>query len=201
MIRPLLLCLVLFPVCSSSVDAAITITITPDGSGGTTYSFSQTLPNPTTSVELAAISGARIDLPRGMFDPIVSGGPGYSDTTGGFDMIARFQDAGSGITYDVVTLTISNVLSYAFFGFQIPFSAAPGQTSVQFDLLPSAPVGLGISPDVLVEGTHLIGSALFGTVTVNVIPEPSSLSMLLLSTVALMKRRRRNTCRTSHLTE
>ena len=186
----LLLCLILFPVCASSTDAAIAITIAPDGLGGTTYAFNQTSPNPTISVAMASTAGIRIELPPGMFDPIVSGGPGSSDTFGSFDMIARFQDVGSGTTYDVRTLTISNVLSYAFFGFHIPFSGAPGQIIMQFDLLPLAPGQLGISPGALVEGTHLIGSDLFGTVTVNVVPEPTSVSLVILGSLLLSRRQR-----------
>jgi hypothetical protein len=61
---------------------------------------------------------------------------------------------------------------------------------VQFDLLSGAPGILGISPDALVEGTHLIGSPLFGTVTVNVIPEPTSVSLVFLGSLLLTRRQR-----------
>lgn len=182
--------LILFSVCSLSADAAITITIAPDGLGGTTYTFSQTSPNPAIAVALASSSGARLDLPPAMFDPILLGGGGSSDITGSFDMIARFRDVGSGFSYDVVGLLVSNTLSYASFGFNRPFTQAPGQTNVQFDLLPGAPGVLGISPDALVEGTHSIGSPLFGTVTVNVIPEPTSVSLVILGSLMLSRRER-----------
>ncbi len=182
--------LILFSVCSLSADAAITITITPDDLGGTTYTFVQTSPNPTIAVALASSGGVQIDLPPGMFDPMILGGGGTSDIYGNFDMIARFQDVGSGFLYNVVELLISNTLSYASFGFSRPFTQAPGQTNVQFHLLSGAPGVLGISPDALVEGTHLIGSPLFGTVTVNVIPEPTSVSLVFLGSLLLTSRQR-----------
>lgn len=175
---------------SSPVHAAITITIAPNGLGGTTYTFSQTSANPVIPVAMALSSGVRMDLPPGMFDPIVSGGPSSSDTSGTFEMIASFRDAGSTFTYDVTNLSISNVLAYASFGFNRPFAQAPGQTTVRFDLLSGAPGVLEISPDALVEGTYSIGSPLFGTVTVNVIPEPTSVALILPGALLLTRRQR-----------
>ncbi len=186
----LLLRLALFPIFAPVADAALTITIAPDGTGSTTYSFNQPASNPTLPTAQVLSSSFRLELPPGMFAPIVAGGPGSSDTFGIFDLIARFQDAGSGFFYDVTGLQLAADLSSAFFGFDRAFSQAPGQTSSQFVLTPGPPGVLQIAPEALVEGSYSNGSLLFGTVTVNVVPEPSVLSLLLLSTAALMGRRR-----------
>lgn len=193
-------CAVLLASCLLSAEAAVTITIAPDGLGGTTYAFTQTAPNPTMSVEMASTGDLRMDLPPGMFDPMVRGGDGMSDIYGSFEILARFRDLYSGVSYDVVGMVISHTLSYASFGFQRPFASRLSQTEAQFELFPGAAGALGISPMTLVAGTHSVGSLLFGTVTVSVIrepsslviPEPSSLVLLLLGAVALTKRRREN---------
>jgi hypothetical protein len=189
MIRSLLH-LALLPLLASAAHAALTITIAPDGTGGTTFSFSQSASTPSLPVEQVLSSSFRLELPPGMFDPVVAGGPGSSDTFGTFDSIARFQDPDSGVFYEVVGLQIAADLSSAFFGFDRPFSAAPGQTLARFVLLPGPPEALTIAPGALVEGSHIIGSLLFGTVTVNVVPEPSSLPLLLPGAFLLTRRRR-----------
>lgn len=186
----LLLRLALFPILASAADGALTITIAPDGTGGTTFSFRQTASNPVLPVAQVLSSSFRLELPPEMFDPITVGGPGSSDTSGTFEMIARFQDVQSGFFYDVVGLQISSILSYAFFQFDGPFMELPGQASAQFALLPGSPEVMTIAPEALVEGSYSIGSLLFGTVTVEVVPEPSGLSLLLLGTAVLMRRRR-----------
>ncbi len=182
--------LFLLPILASAADAALTITIAPDGAGGTTYSFSQPALIPPLPVAQVLSSSFRLELPPGMFDPEVVGGPGSSETSGTFDLIARFQDVRSGFIYDVTGLRIAADLSSASFEFDRAFLQAPGQTFSQFLLTPGPPGVLPIAPEALVEGSHSIGSLLFGTVTVNVVPEPSSFSLVLLGSVALMRRRR-----------
>lgn len=186
----LILCFILLSACPRSADAAISITIAPDGLGGTTYTFIQTSPNPTLSVALASSSALKMELPPGMFDPIILGGTQSGDITGTFDKIARLQDVGSGFQYDVVGLFISSTLSSASFEFHRPFAQGPGQTNVQFELVSGAPGLLTVSPDALVEGTHSIGSTLFGTVTVHVIPESTSVSLAFLGSLLLARRQR-----------
>lgn len=183
-------CAVIFASCLLTANAAVLITVAPDGLGGTTFNFSQTSVNPLLSVEVVSTSGFRMELPPGMFSPMVLGGPGVTDIAGRVEMLAQFRDGYSGAPYDVVDLVISNTLSYASFGFQQPFAQRLGQTQVQFELFFDVPGVTRISPNALVVGTHSVGSLLFGTVTVNVIPEPSTLSILLLSVAVLAKRRR-----------
>ena len=173
-----------------TAEAAVTITIAPDDLGGMTFAFRQTAANPTISVETVMTTGVRMELPPGMFSQAVFGGPAYTDISGGFNVLAQFRDLNSRASYDIVQLNISNVLSYASFEFRQPFGVRGGQTQVQFDLFSNTPGALNVSPDALVAGTHSISSVLFGTVTVNVIPEPVSLGLLLLGLVSLTKRRR-----------
>jgi hypothetical protein len=188
--KRLLLRLALLPLLASAADAALTITIAPDGTGGTTYSFSQPAFIPPLPAAQVLSSSFRLELPPGMFDPVVVGGPGSGDTFGSFDVIARFQDVNSGFLYDVTGLRIAADLSSASFEFNRAFLRAPGQTFSQFLLTPG-PIGLlPITPGALVEGSHSIGSLLFGAVTVNVVPEPSGLALVLLGATTLMRRRR-----------
>lgn len=182
-------CAILFFVSALSVNAAITITVDPDGSGGTAYTFTQTSPNPTLSIELVSASGIRMELPPGMFNPTILGSIGSTDTYGNFEKIAQFQDIYSGFSYDIVELIISNTFSYASFGFRYPLARDLDQTQVQFNLLPDIRGVLGISPAALIGGIHVMESPLFGTVTVNVIPEPSILTILVLGAFASTQRR------------
>ena len=90
-------------------------------------------------------------------------------------------------------LRIAADLSSASFEFDRAFLQAPGQTFSQFLLTPGPPGVLPIAPEeALVGGSYSIGSLLFsGTVTVNVVPEPSGLSLVLLGSAALMMGHRR----------
>jgi len=187
--------LILFLALSSNLaSAAITITITPNGAGGTTFLFSQTSPSPNFSVSDVADGVLYIELPPSIFGPSVipSYNPFLPITTIQVlnPILATFIDASSGFTYDVGSLVIRNDLSNAAFGFNSPFSAAEGQTEGRLDLVGGLVVDAGPTPAGLVLGTRTISSRLFGTVTVNVIPEPTSVFLVLLSSVLLARRHR-----------
>ncbi len=182
--------IVLLALSSSIAGAAITITITPDDIGGTTFAFSQTTTNPSLPIADFQGSGFSIALPPSIFNPAVIGDSGTS--IAGFlnPIFATFTDSGSGFNYDVNFLLIGANFTLAELHFDRLFSASPGQIEGRLDLLPGAPVTSTISPMALVPGTHTIGSSLFDTVTVIVIPEPTSLSLLMLGTLLLARRRR-----------
>jgi len=182
--------ILLLALSSKMASAAITITIVPDNIGGTTFAFSQTTANPTFPIGNAQGSGFSIALPPSIFNPVVIGNTGTPISGFLNPILATFTDSGSGFNYDVAFLLISSNFSFAELQFDRLFSAAPNQTEGRLDLLPGSPVASTISPTALVPGTHTIGSSLFDTVTVIVIPEPTSLSLLVISTLLLARRHR-----------
>lgn len=182
--------ILLLALSCNMASAAITITITPDNIGGTTFAFSQTTTNPSFLIADVQGSGFSIALPPSIFDQAVIGNSG-TPIFGFFNpILATFTDSGSGFNYDVRFLLIGANFLFAELQFDRPFSAAPSQIEGQMVLLPGAPVTSTISPTALVPGTHTVGSSLFDTVTVIVIPEPSSLSLLIVSTLFLTRRHR-----------
>ena len=180
---------------SNLVNAALTITITPNGAGGSTFLFSQTSASPSFTISDVSNGVLYIELPPSMFGPSVipSYNPFLPTTTIQIlnPILASFIDASSGLTYDVGFLAIRDDLSTAAFGFNSPFSAAEGQTEGRLDLVRGLAVDTGPTPAGLVLGAHTVSSTLFGTVTVNVIPEPTSVCLVLLSSFLLARRYRR----------
>lgn len=174
-------------ILSATARAAITITISPDGSGGTLFAFAQPTANPVVPVALVS-AGAFLGLPPGMFDPSLYN-PAAGEISGSFPALAQFRDVNAGVGYNVTGLLIS--LTFARFTFDREFTPGSNQSEVQFVLQPQAPGQSTIAPEALVPGTHTISSALFGTVTVTVVPEPTGL--LWLSAAALWLQRRRRT--------
>jgi hypothetical protein len=186
-----ILSLVLYPFAANLASGALMFNIRPNDAGGTVWSLSQTSANPSLPTTFDFATFLRIDLPPAMFDPIIHHGGNPSQIFGSFTSIARFQDLGSGFFYDATGAFISP--SSASFQFDRAFSQAPAQSAVQFDLVSVDPTNLeSISPSALVKGTHSIASPLFGTVTVNVVPEPSMAWMIFLASTSLMLRRRRD---------
>ena len=166
-------------------SAAISITITPDNLGGTTFTFSQTTSNPSLPIVNFQGNGFSIAIPPSIFNQAVIGNSG-TPISGPFNpILATFTDSGSGFNYDVAFLLIGANFVFAEFSFDRSFSAAPGQIEGRLNLVTGAPVTSTISPMALVTGTHTTGSSLFDTVTVIVIPEPTSLSLLLIGTLLL----------------
>jgi hypothetical protein len=186
--------LLLLALSSNLVSAAITITIAPDGSGGTTFIFSQTTDNPNFPISNASGGGFYLELPPSIFSPSLIGGGGQlspiATARNLSPILATFIDAGSGFSYDVSFLVIGSDLSYGAFGFDRPFSAAQGQMEGRLDLVEGSAVSSETSPAELVLGTRTISSSLFGTVTVNVIPEPTSSLLVVLSSLLLSRRHR-----------
>jgi hypothetical protein len=182
--------ILLLALSSKMASAAITITITPDSIGGTTFAFSQTTANPTFPIGSAQGSGFAIALPPSIFNIAVIGNSGTPIAGYLNPIFATFTDSGSGFNYDVDFLLIGANFAFAELHFDRPFSAGPSQIEGQMALLTGAPVTSTISPAALVPGTHTIGSSLFDTVTVIVVPEPTSLSLLLISTLLLASRHR-----------
>ena len=171
-------------------SAAISITITPDNLGGTTFTFSQTTSNPSLPIVNFQGNGFSIAIPPSIFNQAVIGNSG-TPIFGPFNpILATFTDSGSGFNYDVAFLLIGANFVFAEFSFDRSFSAAPGQIEGRLNLVTGAPVTSTISPMALVTGTHTTGSSLFDTVTVIVIPEPTSLSLLLIGTLLLARRHR-----------
>jgi len=127
-----------------------------------------------------------------MFSPSLLAGVGSSDILGGFDSNASFSDINSGFTYEISSLRIAGDLSSADYGFDQVFSTLPGESFAQFELLNTISTTSNISPLALVEGTHSVSSILFGTVSVNVVPEPSTWALASLATSLLISRRKRN---------
>jgi hypothetical protein len=185
--------LLLFALSCNLVSAAISITIAPNGSGGTTFQFNETTANPNFPIANASGAGFRIELPPSMFSPLIIAGGGTIGEISGYmnPIVATFTDGISGFSYEADFLSIGGDLSYGYFDFDRPFSPAQGQTEGRMDLVEGAAVTSTISPDALVMGTHTISSSLFGTVTVNVIPEPTSVLLVALSSLLLLRRNRR----------
>jgi MYXO-CTERM domain-containing protein len=113
---------------------------------------------------------------------------------GVFPAIVRVMEVGGGSEYDVVSLLIGANGGYASFGFDRAFVSGPGQTMARLTLVPSGPGSLGIAPEALVPGTHVVSSVLFGTVTVTVVPEQGSAGLLVVAALLAGRRRRGDGC-------
>ena len=183
--------LLLLALSIKAASAAITITITPDSIGGTTFSFSQTTANPKFPIGSTQGGDFLIDLPPSMFGPSVNAGGASSDISGTLTpILATFTDLGSGFNYEVKFLLIGSQLTFARFLFDRAFSVGQNQSEGQLDLVVGSPAISPISPEALIPGTHTISSNLFGSVTVVVIPEPTSSLLLILSTMLFSRRHR-----------
>ncbi len=170
-------------------EAAVAMVVVPDGVGGTRYTFEEVSANPLVPVSMVLSSGFRMELPPGMFVASGPGSGGASDIVGVFPAIARVRETGSGGAYDVVSLLIGADGGYASFGFDRAFVPGPGQSEARFALVPGAPGSLGIAPEALVPGTHVVSSVLFGSVTVTVVPEPGSAGLLAVAVLMALRRR------------
>jgi hypothetical protein len=177
-----------------AAEGAITMLVVPDGVGGTRYTFEEVSPNPLVPVSVALSSGFRMELPPGMFVASGPGSGGASDIVGVFPAIARVREVGGGSEYDVVSLLIGVDGDYASFGFDRAFVSGPGETMARLTLVPGGPGSLGIAPEALVPGTHVVSSVLFGTVTVTVVPEPGSAGLLVVAALLAGRRRRGDGC-------
>jgi hypothetical protein len=170
-------------------EAAVAMVVVPDGVGGTRYTFEEVSANPVVTVSMVLSSGFRMELPPGMFVASGPGSGGASDIVGVFPAIARVREVGGGSEYDVVSLLIGANGGYASFGFDRAFVPGPGQSDARFALVPGAPGSLGIAPEALVPGTHVVSSVLFGSVTVTVVPEPGSAGLLAVAALMALRRR------------
>jgi hypothetical protein len=173
----------------ADAGAAVAMVVVPDGVGGTRYTFEEVSANPLVPVSVVLSSGFRMELPPGMFVPQGPGSGGASDIVGVFPAIARVREVGGGSEYDVVSLLIGADGGYASFGFDRAFVPGPGQTMARLTLVPSGPGALGIAPEALVPGTHVVSSVLFGSVTVTVVPEPGSAGLLAVAVLMALRRR------------
>jgi hypothetical protein len=173
----------------AQAGAAIAMVVVPDGVGGTRYTFEEVSANPLVPVSMVLSSGFRMELPPGMFVASGPGSGGASDIVGVFPAIARVRETGSGGAYDVVSLLIGADGTHASFGFDRAFASGPGQSEARFALVPGAPGSLGIAPEALVPGTHVVSSVLFGSVTVTVVPEPGSAGLLAAAVLIGLRRR------------
>ena len=181
MFRSVSVCCLLWLGMAASVEGAVTMLVVPDGVGGTRYTFDEVSPNPLVPVSVVLSSGFRMELPPGMFVASGPGSGGASDIVGSFPAIARVREVGGGSEYDVVSLLIGANGGYASFGFDRAFVPGPGPTMARLTLVPGGPGALGIAPEALVPGTHVVSSVLFGTVTVTVVPEPGSVGVLVVA--------------------
>jgi hypothetical protein len=173
----------------AQAEAAVAMVVVPDGAGGTRYTFEEVSANPLVGVSMVLSSGFRMELPPGMFVASGPGSGGASDIVGSFPAIARVRETGSGGAYDVVSLLIGADGSYASFGFDRAFASGPGQSEARFALVPGAPGSLGIAPEALVPGTHVVSSVLFGSVRVTVVPEPGSAGLMAAAVLMALRRR------------
>jgi hypothetical protein len=173
----------------AEAGATVAMVVVPDGVGGTRYTFEEVSANPLVPVSMVLSSGFRMELPPGMFVASGPGSGGASDIVGVFPAIARVRETGSGGAYDVVSLLIGADGGYASFGFDRAFASGPGQSEARFALMPGAPGSLGIAPEALVPGTHVVSSVLFGSVTVTVVPEPGSAGLLAVAALMALRRR------------
>ena len=190
MFRSVCVCCLFWLGMAAAVEGAITMVVVPDGLGGTTYTFEEMSANPLVPVSMVLSSGFRMELPPGMFVASDPGSGGASDIVGSFPAVARVRETGSGGAYDVVSLLIGADGSYASFGFDRAFASGPGQSEARFALVPGGPGALGIAPEALVPGTHVVSSVLFGSVTVTVVPEPGSAGLLAVAALLAGRRRR-----------
>jgi len=180
-----------------AANATVTITISPDDRGGTTLVFEQTADCPPVSTDTILGGEFVLSLPPSMFSPSILGTGATSEIFGVFPSWATFRDGGSGFDYDVVSLRIGADLSFAQLGFDREYSTLQDQSESDFVLLSEAPVDTTISPLAFVGGSHTTSSLLFGSVNVNVIPEPSLPVLLLCSVFSLALLRCRQMSETS----
>ncbi len=172
---------------ASRADAAVSILIQPDGAGATVFTITQTAPNPLLNV--AGITGYAlgIDLPLSIFS--ISSPVQSSAISGNFATpLGNVTESYGGQQFSIAGLHIDEVAAYLAFS---PIFILSSQSSAQFVVDAPVPVTTAISPDALRAGTHSVGSVLFGTVTVTVVPEPSPLALTTAITPALLWRRRK----------
>ncbi len=172
---------------ASRADAAISILIEPDGTGATVFTINQTSPNPLLNV--AGITGYAlgIDLPLSMFN--ISSPVQSSAISGNFATpLGNATESYGGQRFSIAGLHIDEITAYLAFS---PIFILSSQSSAQFVVEAPLPVTTTLSPDALNAGTHSVNSVLFGTVTVTVVPEPSTLTLTAAIAPALLWRRRK----------
>jgi len=191
--RPVKIFLCLF-LLSVPCQAAISILVEPGSTTGTTFlTVTQTSASPL--LDVSGISGYAIamSIPTSMFNIPGLGSGTSSDIYGDLLVsVATITEVFSGQTFSLSKILISSdPLEPSFLGFDPVFIIPSGTASLRFDAATTGPMETNISLAALHTGVHSIEDPLFGTITVTVVPEASSLALVALPGLALLSRRRR----------
>ena len=186
-----LLSVILLLGASLASHAAITITITP-GVSGTSFSVTQTAPNPLIVLE-ANTGGALfgIALAPGSFDQDI----------GSVDFVDTFSPRLGTLT-NLFGGAAGDIVRFSFFfdgdsGLYRPslyldsfITLGSGRThQLQFSSGTTSEIGIDFSRFIL--GTHVVTDLLFGEITTIVIPEPNSIILAFIGIGLIAFRRRR----------
>lgn len=165
---------------------AINILIEPNALGGTQFTITQSSPGPVLSVTNVYGYAAGLDLPLSLFTAAVIGTP--SSIVGAFPTpLGTLSEVYSSQTFSLSALELNSSAAYIMF---TPLFEVSPYSTAQFEVTTSSPVDTPISPEAFNPGTHAISSLIFGTVTVTVIPEPSSAALIAGAGLTLLRRRR-----------
>ncbi len=170
---------------SGPARAAVSIVIEPSSSGGTVFTITQTAENPV--LPLSGVTGYALGM---ALPPSIFNIPGSGTISGGFPTsLGTVTEILTNQSFQLRGLQIGPGESHAILEF-LPIYLTSSQTTAQFTVTQPAPVETSISPEALVAGVHTVSDALFGTVTVTVVPEAATSAFLPLVAFGLFKRRR-----------
>jgi hypothetical protein len=185
-------CLILLTATS---QAAIHILIEPSGPDTSVFTVTETGSNPL--IDLTGISGYSMgmELPKSMFNipdfPSFGGddspiSPIYGELT---SSVATVSEIFSGQSFRLDRIIIPFNSSPSLLLFSSLFTG--GGTSVRFRATSLGPVVTNISFQALSPGVHHIDSFFFESVTVTVVPEPSTFTFIAAACLPLLLRRRK----------
>lgn len=173
-----------------SVQAAITITVSPDETG-TLFSVTQTAPNPPLALDPSTVGTIPfIALAAGSFAQDLDS-IGVTATFGAsLGTLSEINGAGS-----------SPLVGFQFFkdpmvaGYQpalvleTPIELESGST-YRFMIAPGSTSGIPLDFDNFVPGIYVDTNPIFGETTTVVVPEPATLVLGMLTPILLLRRRR-----------
>lgn len=175
--------------------AAVSILVQPGSdSEHSVFTVTQTSPSPIVYRPSLVFVGYAIGmaLPTSMFN-IPDFSPGFSSDIHGTLLfpLARVVETYTGQFFALNDLRISvNPSMDSTLGFDRMFSFPSGADAFRFEVESAGPVELNIPHEMLHPGIHATNDAIFGDITVTVVPEPSAAVASLIGGCVLLMRRR-----------